>query len=1147
MKKKRNPFMGIGEPILWVKFLITMKLTIVLSLLLVVQSFAIQTYSQETTLNLNVYDVSIKNVLKEIENQSKFYFLYNDDLIDVSRKVNINVQNSNIEDILNQVLKKQKIGYVIKGRQIVLSPLAEKDYLALLQDITVGGKVSDSSGDPLPGVTVVIKGTTKGTITDSNGNYELTNVSPNQVLVFSFVGMRSQEIPVKGKQQINVMLGEETIGLKDVVVVGYGTQTKTMVSTAISSIDSEKLSSIPVTSPAEAMVGQIAGVRFQQASGDPGSAPYIRIRGNGSLTSSNSPLFVIDGYPTDDASLFNAILPNDIESIDVLKDAASAAIYGSRAGNGVILVTTKQGKLGKTKFTFDATTGIQQVTQRYEMAGPELFAEVAKESRVNSGLDIPDFLNQPERWANTDWQDVIFRTAPFQNFQIGASGGSEKMNFNISFGYLDNQGVLVNSFEKRYSMRASFNSMLTKKLEVGVNIAPTYSVVRSQNTSGGNTRSGVTGVLADALNNIPMLPVWKENGDYYVNIQDDEMKAIFNTKVSNPLNKLDAYRDFTYSIMQTANTFISYTPIEGLTLKSTFNVGYTNFRNEMYTEAFLALGNGNTGNISTPNLAQITAKRTNVTNLNWYWSNTATYDFKLGNKNLFTALLGYDTSKQENYSLEVTPRTDADNPVAFINTNIKSVAGAVLTSGASLKDEYVFDAFFARVNYSYDRKYLLSASIRKDRSSRFGPNNRDGIFPSVSAAWNISREQFMEEQKLFSTAKVRLSYGETGNDRLSGSYPWLTILNKDYYNFGTVDARVLTYAPSGFSNANLGWEKNKQFDMGIDIGVLKNRLNLNIDVYERNSNTIIEASIPTINGKASSALQNIGNVQNKGVEITLNSKNFTEIFHWQTDFNISFNKNKITELNGDAKVFGTEDGYIRNYLGRPMADIYAYKVIGTFNNEQDLIDYAQFGTQGIGDLRFEDVTGPDGVPDGKIDGNDMTLIGNAQPNFVCGLTNTFQYKSFDLNIILDGSYGGYVVNQFERAITLNRHLENMTASSAKNRWQSEENPGDGKTPRAGSQHLSTNITTNSRYVYKTNFLRIRNVSLGYTLPRSTLQKLKIQNMRIFLTVANLYTFTKYPGWNPEGNTNGDNATSNGYDIGAYPVSRNSSLGINLSF
>src|ERR1035437_467885 len=1043
--------------------------------------------------------------------------------------------------------------YFMHPLQVYGEVISKDNLIANSQQKQISGKVTDESGNTLAGVSVLIKGTMLGTLTDATGKFELSNVPQNATLVFSFIGMITEEIPSNGQMLNDVVLKESSVGLEEVVVIGYGTRSKAMLTTAISSINSEKLATIPFPNLSEAMVGQIAGVRFQQAGDAPGSAPYIRIRGNGSLTSSNGPLFVIDGYPTDDASLYNTILPSDIESIEILKDAASASIYGSRAGNGVIMITTKSGISGKTKFTFDATSGFKEVSKKYKMAGAELFVEVDKEARANLGLSIPDILNEPDRWSHTDWQDVIFHKAPFNNYELGASGGNDKMNFNISFGYLDDQGIVLNSWEKRYSMRASFNANLSKKLKVGVNIAPTYTIDRMQETSG-TTSSATGGVLADACSMIPIFPVWQTNGDFYMPPQIPEMQAAFPDQYSNPLVKLDANLNYNYYLRQTGSAFVSYEPIKGLVLKSTLNTGITNSKNELYVQAFLARGNGGTGNISTPNLAQINASRSNVTNINWYWSNTVSYDFKISDKHVFNALLGYDLSTQLNYSLTISPRTDVNNPVDFISTTIHNIAGATLTTGTTSKNEYMLDAYFTRLNYSYDGKYLFSASIRRDRSSRFGPDNRAGIFPSVSAAWNITDESFMDNiKKYLSLAKLRISYGETGNDRISGSYPWLSTLSMNFYNFGTTDARVITYGPSGFSNPDLGWEKNKQFDAGTDIGFLRNRINLNFDVYQRNSNTIISAAIPLINGKATTSMQNIGTVSNKGLEITLNSKNFVGTFKWQTDFNISFNRNKITALNGGATLFATttespyDAAYVRNYLGRPMGDIYAYKITGTFNTAQDLIDYPKFGTEGLGDLRFQDVSGPNGVPDGIINPYDLQRIGNAQPDFVYSIVNSFQYRNFDLNIILDGSHGGWIIDQFMRAISLNRHLENELLSVAENRWQSADNPGDGRTQRAGSNNLSADINSNDRFVFKTDFLRIRNISLGYTPPEPVLQKIGVQSIRFSLTVTNLYTFTKYPGLNPEGDTNGDNAISNGYDAGSYPLSREFLIGISLGF
>lgn len=1103
-------------------------------------------YAQIGKISVRTNDESIGDVLEAVEGQTDYSFVYDSKKVDTKSPVSVDVENGDIYVLLAQLFEETDIAYTIVKDKIILNKKdkeIDKAVVSLPPQNSVSGVVTDENGEPMIGVAVMVEGTTIGVLTDIDGKYTINVPSRESQLSFSYIGYKTALLPVGNNAMINVTMETGALSLDEVVVVGYGTQSKAMVSTAISSVSAEKLSNLTVTDPAQAMVGQIAGVRFQQATGNPGSSPYIRVRGTGSLTSSNSPLFVIDGYPTDDASVFNAILPNDIESIDILKDAASAAIYGSRAGNGVILVTTKSGKAVKTKFTFDAMVGVQSPTRLYEMSDGALFAEVAKEARTNLGLSIPEFLNQPERWVETDYQDLIFRTAPYQNYQLGASGGNEKMNYNVSLGYLDNQGILINSWDKRFSLRASLNANLTDKVKIGFNIAPTYSITRNQSTSGGNTSTGVDGILADAVSAVPLLPAYKENGDYYVICQDAEMKTIFNDQLSNPLNKLDANLNYTKAFRQTGNLFLSYEPIKGLTLKTSFNLGVSNSRNEVYREAFLARGNGHTGNISTPNLAQITASRNNVTGLNYYWSNTANYNFKLGDKHNFTALVGYDVSMSQSYSVSVTPRTDADNPVAFINMTIKNVSGAILTTGSSSYSEYVMDALFARLNYSYDAKYIFSGSLRKDRSSRFGPDNRAGIFPSASLAWIVSKESFMDPiENVLSTFKIRTSYGITGNDRLSGSYPWLSTMSSSYYNFGLTDTRVLTYAPAGFSNSNLGWELNKQFDLGFDFGFLKDRITLNVDLYERHSNTIISASIPTLNGKASTSMQNVGNIMNKGLEITVHSNNFVNEFTWQTDFNISFNRNEITELNGDAQYYGSVNSYVRNYLGHSLSEIYAYNIVGTFNNADDINTYAKYGTQNIGDLRYEDLDN-----NGVINTADMKYLGNATPKFSFGLTNSFTYKGFDLNIILDGQYGAVIVNQFERAISLNRHLENTIERIALNRWKSEEDPGDGKTPRAGSTSLSSNITNNSRYVFDSDFVRVRNISLGYTVPSSVLKRINISGLRVFVTMTNVHTFTSYPGFNPEGSTNGDSATNNGYDIGSYPLARNTSVGVNLSF
>lgn len=1128
-----------------------MKLTVIL-IFLGTMFVNASTFAQRVTLYSE--NSSLEIALKSISRQTGYDVLYNAYMLQNAKKLNVKLTDVPLEEALKACFANQPLAYAISDKTIVVkkkpnsarrSVPSVPETAEKLQRI-VTGMVSDSLG-VLQGVSVLIKGDGgQGTTTDSQGKFQIEIPDNNIILLFTMMGYETQEVSVLDKTDINIRLKPTQEGLEEVVVVGYGTQNKEDVTTAISTVKGEKLADLPVTNPTQALVGQVSGVYLQQSSGAPGEAPNVRIRGSGSITSGNGPLYVIDGYPTNDASLLNAIAPQDIETMDILKDAASAAIYGSRAGNGVIIVTTKHGKSGTTRFSLDATTGLETVMKRYELMNGEEFVEMAKEGLTYQNRPIPDFLNQPERWANTDWQDVIFQTAPFNNYQLGASGGSDKVQYAISGSFIDQQGTIKNSFMKRYSLRGNVQAKLSEKLSIGLNIQPSYTERRVQQTTGGNTSTGVDGILAEALTMPPILPVWRDNGDYFVITQDPEMKTIFNDELSNPLVKLDANKDYFYTFRQTGNAYLDYTPIPGLNLNSRFNVGIVSEKEEWYVEPFLARGNGNTGNISTPNLAQIDARRNNMTNINWYWSNTATYDFNLAENHHFTALLGYDVARQNDFYVMIEPRTDRDNPVAFVNSQVKNVMGAVLTQGTSESREYVFDALFGRINYNYDSKYLFSASLRRDRSSRFGPQNRTGVFPSVSVGWNMHKESFLYDVGFISMLKVRASYGETGNDQLPGYYPWLTTMQREFYVFGHTDAQVVAYRPNGFSNRNLGWEKNRQLDAGLDVGLWGNRVNLSLDIYKRNSNIILAADLPSINGKASSVIQNIGNVQNKGAEVTINTTNLTSSFRWNTSFNISFNRNKITSL-GEGQTQLANQGVVRNYVGRPMGDLYTYIVEGTFNNDADLENYPKLGSQGIGDLRYKDVSGPDGIPDGRITADDQTLVGNYQPDFIFGLGNTFAYQNFDLNILLDGSYGGEVFRSQELPLSLSRWLENGSKESL-GRWRSESDPGNGRYHRAGTTNLSSNISASTRYIYDGSFLRVRNVTLGYTLPVGLLNRLNIQKFRIFATGQNLFTFTEFNGFgNPQGNGAGDNATNNGVETGTYPISRNLSLGINLIF
>ncbi|MDR0575748.1 MAG: TonB-dependent receptor [Tannerella sp.] len=1160
-----------------------MRLSLCIPFICVLPLAAMNVDAQNALVKLQRNELTVGQLIKEIERQTDMLVIYRNREVDTERMIRVGKNSNEVTALLDNAFENTDIYYEIENKYILLTKRQDVQQTGK----RLAGTVVDTSGETVVGANVIEKGTLNGVATDMDGNFSLI-VAENAVLQVSYIGYITQEVSVSSitGNHLVIRLTEDAKALEEVVVVGYGTQIKRNVATAISSVKSDKLDRIPQINAAQAMVGQVSGIRLQQVTGEPGAAPSIRIRGNGSITSSNSPLYVIDGYPTSDASLFNSISLSDIESIDILKDAASAAIYGSRAGNGVVIVTTKQGASGKTNFFANVSYGFQQIQKKIGVLNGQEYVEMATEALVNNGITesdsrFPAIFKNPSEWAETDWQDVIFRTAPVQNYQVGATGGTDKFRFAVSGGYTDQKGTLVNTYLQRYNLKVNMDAQLNKYLKVGLSMLPSYSISRKQYPEGPNTNGSTNGgVIAEALSMPPILPVWFPNGDYYVSNQDPRFASTnpFNYQIGNPLNKLDALNETYNTFQQAASFYLELTPLKGLTVRSTINSGIFMDTKEKYVEAFYIRGGGqNSGNISTPNLAGIDAERKNQRNLNWYWSNTATYIFDLNEQNHFTALLGYDVAMWQKFGVRVTPRTDASNPVAFENTTVKNVQGAILTQGLTSRSEYVFDAVFARLNYDYANKYILSASVRRDRSSRFGPQNRAGVFPSVSAAWLVSEESFMKALETVSLLKIRASYGETGNDQLgtdpltrsgtiqgtasvtniNGEYAWITSMNKSFYNFGVNDVQVIAYSPGGFSNPNLGWEKNRQFDLGLDIGAFKNRLTLQVDYYKRNSNTILSASIPSLNGKSKTVMTNVGNVENKGMEFTLNTKNFIGDFSWNTDFNISFNRNKITELaNGQNQLGGLSAGtfwgnVIRNYVGRPMGDIYMLRVIGTFDKPEDLLPvsqggYAQNSTQKVGDLRFEDVAGPNGSgPDGVITAEDYTCVGNYQPKFVYGMGNTFSYRHFEFSILTDGVYGNKLIYALERPVSLAR-VDDNSSKGVLNRWKSESDPGNGRYHRAGNP-VGPNVGPNTRYLYDAGFFRIRQLYLAYNLSQRYYKTLGLSSCRVFVSAENLKTFTEYPGYNPEANFQGDNAINNGVDQGSYPLARNVSFGLNITF
>lgn len=1016
----------------------------------------------------------------------------------------------------------------------------------------VTGRVVDEHGEPVIGASVAVKGTGTGCVTDIDGRFTLAKVKPDQAIAVSYVGFATQTMTIGNNTSLTVTLKANDAVLDEVVVVGYGSITKRSVSTAMSTVKGASISDMPTSNVTQSLSGLSAGISLQQTSGEPGAAPSIRIRGAGSINSGNDPLYVIDGYPTTDAELFNNLNPSDIDDIQILKDAASSAIYGSKAGNGVIIVTTKRGKAGKPTVSLSTQVGISQVQRKVDVLEADDFLDMVIEARTNNGTinNYPDLvkLRESGNYCNTDWQDAIFRNALNYRANATVTGGNDVVTYSLSVNYQNEDGILLNSYFKKINIKAGFDARLGKHVKVGASFSPSYNKKRSQQPSGGNTEDA-KGIIAEALSYPPILPVYQPNGDYTQMAQHYAGKNGtpdygLNMQLRNPVCNLLENNNDRWALRTLTHAYVEIKPTRYLTVRSAVDFATNSQKTDYYQSAYL-FGSAATGNKSTPYLNAINAYRASGFGYDAYWSTTATYDRDLTDKLNLNAVAGYDFEYNSDFSVRQDDRTDADNPIAYLGTSIRNVMGANLWTGSSTNSNYVFDAMFARIILNYDSKYVVSGSLRRDRSSKFGPDNRAGLFYSASAAWNVTEEEWMKPAEWLSLAKVRASYGVTGNDQVGSNYAWVSAISTDHsVVFGT--SSVPSYYPSGYSNRSLGWEKNRQIDLGLDLAFIK-RINLNIDFYKRTSDIVMPANIPNFNGIAGSVYMNSGQVENKGVEIALNAKVLQGSLNWETTLNWSLNRNKILSLannqrqlpNGKA---GTKWGnVIRNIVGRPMGDMYMLKVIGTYNSEDDLKKYPKYGTESIGDLIYENTNG-----DNTINTDDYQYVGNYQPDFTYGWTNRLGYKNFDLAITIDGQAGGKVIYAAARAYSLNL-WDNVLAESGLGRWHSAEQPGNGTSHKAGTNNLGSNIQPSTRYLYDADFLRIRNIALGYTLPAKACEAVGLQRLRLSVNIQNLWTFDSYPGYSVEANYNGNSATNNGVDFGSYPISRVMTFGINATF
>lgn len=1005
----------------------------------------------------------------------------------------------------------------------------------------VTGRVTDASGQPLEGVSVFVKGTQRGTVTDADGRFRL-EAAKGETLVFRIVGFKEQNVVVGDGNMPVVALESSLSDLDEVVVVGYGTSSKRRLTTAISKVSGADLGKQPVTNPGDALAGLAAGVQVQSASGSmPGEAPTIRIRGIGSMGASNDPLYVVDGYPLPNAAQFQRINVADIESIELLKDAASAAIYGSRAANGVVIVTTKRGKSGKTMFNVNAYTGVQTVYRKMDMMNKAEYLQYAKDATKAQNGRYPDVFDTPDQLADTDWQDVIFRSAPMSDIQLSARGGSDKVRFSISGNYTNQKGVMVGTDYKMGTVNANIDADLSSKLKMGASFAPSFT---NRNVKPGPGNPGPASYMPvyAAMLMPPVVSPRLPNGDYgQNNVLPFTQYGFSEPGIHNPLAVLELYENEQKYSGLLSNAYLQWEPVKGLIIRSQGGVSTGATTYTEYTPSTLAYGSAPLANLSNPLLTGIASQVTSNRTVGWLWENTLNYSRALkGGHNLGGMLL---YSMQRFNGTSTAARGKAGT---FINDQVHNPAASTELLGTLGYELNSFLSYAARVNYDYKNKYLLTASIRTDASSRFGPDNRYGVFQSYSAAWRVSEEAFMQSQQLFDELKIRASYGETGNANI-GDFTWMSGIGYSNYSLG--DQRVSGVFQNGYMNRELTWEKNKQFGIGLEAAFLKERIYLTVDLYNKETDGMLfSKDLPGVLGYATSFQTNIGKLRNKGYEIELNTRNMVGKLKWSTNFNISYNRSEVMDLGG-RKSLNPYDGIggwpnvYRVEVGKPLGSFYGFVIDGVFKNADELEKSAKWAGSGVGDYKIRDVNG-----DGQINESDRTYLGNGFPDYVYGITNNFSYKNFDLSFLFQGTLGNGIINGAARHSQLWIGKFNAVKEMANNYFRPEEPDRDVKYARVGPRAgFSTAGQLSSYAVYSGSFLRLRNVTLGYNLPETITRRLTLQSARLYLTAQNLFTLTKYPGFNPEPSQYGTSVYQPGADQGSYPLAKSVMVGINIGF
>lgn len=999
----------------------------------------------------------------------------------------------------------------------------------LAQSNRITGTVLDKDGFPLVSTSVEEVGAQNYTTTDFDGNFSLSSKQELPItLKFTMVGFKTQNIQLYeiNEDPLTIILKSDNL-LDEVVIIGYGSQKKGDLTGAVGSVSQELIEQQPVSSLDRAIQGAVAGVQVTQTSGQPGGGVSIRVRGGGSIQGGNEPLYVVDGFPIynssssagitsgGDVNALSSINPSDIESIDILKDASATAIYGSRGANGVIIITTKRGKSNKSQITLESSYGLQSLRKKLDLLDAKEFASLRNDALFDSNpsLGPNQYLSQAEidqLGSGVDWQDAAFRVAPIQQYQLSILGGTSDVKYSVSGGYFKQDGILIDTDFKRWSTRVNLDIKATEKLKVGLS----FTGNSTNSNIAANPSQGLASSIVTALLSMPpTASIYEADGSY-------TLRNPYENIISNPIATLRQRVNESNGIRLLGTTFAEYSILDNLVFKTSFGLDLNNTKENSFIPSTLyegSLVNGQ-ANIGVRNSHSL---------LN---ENTLTYTENFNNHSL-NVLAGYTTQVFKSDIVRAGSSQFVSN--AFEYNSLQS--GSTPNISFSNRAEWSLVSYLARVNYNYDDRYFLTSSIRTDGSSRFGKNNKWGYFPSVGAAWKISNESFFSPlSNKITDLKLRASFGSTGNQEI-GVYQSLSTLTNANYLFG--NNLVTGFTPQGIANDNLGWETTNQFDIGLDLGFFDNKLLFSVDgYYKKTKDLLLNVELPWTSGYATS-LQNFGSVENKGIELSVNSVNFDGDFSWDTNFNISFNRNKLLSL-GDL----AEDSFISgDYIvkvGQPLGTFYGTVTDGILQTGEEATKGVFTGNANpkAGDRLYKDING-----DGQFTtAADRTIIGNAQPDYIFGITNNFKWKDFDLSIFFQGSVGNEILNQNLRVLELFNGQQNAMGV-ARDRWTAS-NPSN-VIPRA---KIDPAPIFSDRLIEDGTYVRLKNLTFGYTLPNDISKRLKLDSVRFFVTGYNLITWTNYSGFDPEV-TSVDNTVSQGTDAGVYPSSRTITTGFKINF